>query len=188
MICEICKKKSATIHIQEIINGQKKTLHICPDCAADKTSEESALHGINIAEMLYNLSEQISSPTLTPQEDEADGVDSSITVTCPDCGWDTSKFKKTGRLGCPHCYQTFNELLKTALKNMHRGTLHVGKQLRGEERDESGKLMIEIMNLQKRLEEFVQREEYEKAALVRDKISQLKKKRDEVGPSLPSES
>ena len=33
MLCQICKANPATIHIQEIVNGQTNTLHICPECA-----------------------------------------------------------------------------------------------------------------------------------------------------------
>jgi protein-arginine kinase activator protein McsA len=36
--------------------------------------------------------------------------------------------------------------------------------------------MLELMNYQKELEELIQREEYEKAAKVRDQINELKKK------------
>ena len=28
MLCEICQKNEATIHIQEIVGGQKKSLHL----------------------------------------------------------------------------------------------------------------------------------------------------------------
>jgi protein arginine kinase activator len=63
-----------------------------------------------------------------------------------------------------------------ALENMHRGKLHVGKKPGADVSDESPRLMLEVMNLQKELDELVQREEYEKAAEIRDKINDLKKK------------
>jgi protein arginine kinase activator len=59
---------------------------------------------------------------------------------------------------------------------MHRGALHVGKKPGGGSSNESGKLMMELMNMQRELEEHIQREEYEKAAVLRDKINDLKNK------------
>ncbi|MFN3551429.1 MAG: hypothetical protein ACK4WJ_06450, partial [Endomicrobiia bacterium] len=35
MICDICKKNNATIFITEIINNEKKELHLCYECAAN---------------------------------------------------------------------------------------------------------------------------------------------------------
>ena len=49
------------------------------------------------------------------------------TQKCPVCGFTQADFKKTGRLGCSECYQTFREGLGTLLKAMHKGTEHVGK-------------------------------------------------------------
>ncbi len=179
MQCDSCKKNVATIHIQEFIGGQKKAVHLCNECAAKKSGENTAMEigGFNVAEMLYNLSEKLNIPgfkqalqqggiTLEPEEK----------IVCPACGWTTEGLRNTGRLGCPECYNTFKIILEGALENMHRGKLHVGKKPGSDMSDESPRLMLELMNHQKELEELVQREEYEKAAQVRDAINELKKK------------
>jgi len=172
MICSICNKNPATIHIQEIINGEKKSLHICAECAAHKSQNDPLFQGFNLAEMLYNLSSQIESVS-EPREEE--GAPQPETV-CEKCGWDTDKFRKTGRLGCEECYKIFNDILAPALKNMHKGTLHVGKKPGASSDTESAMRMMEIMNLQKELEEHILREEYEEAAQTRDRINELKSK------------
>lgn len=59
---------------------------------------------------------------------------------------------------------------------MHRGKLHVGKTPGSKATNKSSNSMLKLMNLQKELDELVQREEYEKAAKLRDKINDLKKK------------
>ena len=181
MLCEICKKNTATIHIQEVISNQKKSLHICPECAAKKNEDNMLLDGINLTEILYNLSEQFELPFIAESnnsDDEEQAKPSSVNVICSVCQWDTDSFRKTGRLGCANCYVVFKDILDNALNNMHRGTLHVGKQLgkTGIKLDNTGKFMLEVMTLQKKLDELVQREEYEEAAIIRDKISALKKK------------
>jgi len=177
MICELCKKNQATIHIQEIVEGKKKALHICTECAAKKSHDDTFLKGFNLAEMLYNLTGQMEFPFANEEQAPAGG-DSQMLLSCHICGWDSDKFRKTGRLGCSNCYNAFKELLEPALKNMHKGSLHVGKKPGGGASNESGRIMLELMNLQKELEDLVQREEYEKAAIIRDKINELKKQMD----------
>ena len=40
MICERCHKKEATIHITEVLNGNRTEKHLCQDCAA----QEKGMH------------------------------------------------------------------------------------------------------------------------------------------------
>jgi protein arginine kinase activator len=51
-------------------------------------------------------------------------------IACPVCGFTQADFKKTGRLGCSACYDVFGESLESMLKNMHKGSEHVGKSAR----------------------------------------------------------
>jgi protein arginine kinase activator len=179
MICEICHEHQATIHIQEIVGSEKKTLHICPHCAAEKKIDDSALNGFNLAEILYNLSSQMlqSSPkTAGGAAAKAAAASSSPTLVCAACGWDSNRFRETGRLGCGACYVVFRDLLGKVLKSMHRGTFHLGKHPGTQERSEGGRALAEIMRLQKDLEESVLREEYERAAELRDQIAALRDK------------
>jgi len=134
------------------------------------------LQGFNVAEMLYNLSGQLGLPGAAPVQDENASTHSETELTCPECGWQSADFRRTGRMGCPECYHVFDKVLQSALKNMHRGTMHVGKTPAGKEgSNDLTKKTVELMALQKELEELVRQEEYEKAAVVRDKINQLKK-------------
>ncbi|MCP4176732.1 MAG: hypothetical protein GY756_03115 [bacterium] len=177
MLCEICKQNKATIHIQEIINNTKKTLHICQHCADKKGVEGVGIQGINISEILYNLS------TNTGSLDENDNhyknpiidepVKNTASIFCPKCKLDLSEFKKTGRLGCENCYSAFEEVLSKTLSNMHRGTVHMGKKP-SEDASNSSFIKIDLINLQRQLDEHIKKEEYEKAAEIRDQIKSLK--------------
>jgi protein arginine kinase activator len=51
-------------------------------------------------------------------------------VVCNACGFTASQLKKIGRMGCPECYHSFREGLDGLLRNMHKGTRHVGKRPR----------------------------------------------------------
>ena len=174
MKCDICHINKATIHIQEIIKNEEKSLHICTECAAKKSEENPVLQGINLAEMLYNLSEQLEDDSDEPDNAFSDKEKNSVNLVCDSCNWDTEKFRETGRLGCGKCYETFGEIVSAALKNMHKGVLHVGKHPGYHEDNRSGQIIVEIMKLQKELELHIQSEEYEKAAVLRDKINELK--------------
>jgi protein arginine kinase activator len=180
MLCDICKQHEATIHIQEIVKNSKKAMHLCSECAVEKSQNDPSFDfgGFNLAEMLYNISEAEDGETpdfssiLEPTSDKQDIKD----VQCPECKWTLKALRQTGRVGCPHCYKVFHEVIVNALENMHRGKLHVGKKPNGKCADNSPNFMLELMNLQKELDEVIQREEYEKAAKLRDKITNLKKK------------
>lgn len=180
MDCEFCKKNPATIHIQEIVKGQKKSLHICAECAQKKGLSEMALQGINLAEILYKISsnagEELTNLDAVASEREEENFSP---VACSVCGWDSRKFNKTGRLGCAGCYKAFSEILGEALKTMHRGTTHVGKRPRPKDIAGNEALVAEIVALQKRLDEHVRREEYEKAAEARDRLKALRDKAGE---------
>ena len=180
MLCEICKQKQATIHVQEVNKGNKTTLHICEECAAKKSLNKTNLQDINIAEILYKLSTAAAEELLPATNNSAiqsnlsDNNNIITNIICPKCKWDINKFRQTGRLGCENCYQAFSEILSETLCNMHKGTVHAGKcpDLR-EPAPEL--LMFDILNLQKQLDTHVMREEYEEAAKLRDQINKLKK-------------
>ena len=90
---------------------------------------------------------------------------------CLTCGFSQADFKKTGRLGCGACYQTFSEGLATLLKGMHKGTEHIGKiparALQSIQRDS------QVRTLQRDLRKAVAAEDYESAARLRDQLKQF---------------
>lgn len=177
MLCHLCNKNPATIHIQEFVNGEKKTLHICAQCAASKALGDSAINPFNLAELIYNISEKMQFHDSA--QDNSDGEESGplkdiSAIVCKNCGWTVEKMRENaGRLGCAECYKAFSDLIKPSLEKLHRGTMHVGKKP-GNERSGSPQQMLEMLRLQKELQELVMREEYEMAADIRDKIHKLK--------------
>jgi len=89
-------------------------------------------------------------------------------------------FQKSGRLGCGKCYDTFAENLSELFKKIHGSDRHVGKMLFATK--ETGKDQNKRLNsLKNELDDLVRTEEFEKAALLRDKINDLKKKIETEG-------
>ena len=37
MQCDICNKKKATVHLTEIVDEQMSEMHLCEDCAREKS-------------------------------------------------------------------------------------------------------------------------------------------------------
>ena len=174
MKCDVCHKNEATIHIQEILNGKKKNLNICAQCASEKNLADSEIEGFNLSEILYNLSSQMINEASMQKQTPKQIHESHPAVVCRKCGWNTSQFRETGRLGCAECYSVFEPLLKMAIKNMHKGNIHVGKQPATVD-GSNAELAMKLLSLQKELEQHVLREEYEHAAKIRDRINSLKK-------------
>ena len=160
MICDVCNKNNATVHLTEIINDKVVEMHICQTCAQDK-AEQLNQH-LNISGFLGSLSDMADS---LPQQQRP--------TKCPCCGFKYEDFKKKGRLGCGKCYETFRELLLPLLKKIHSATTHAGKIPAGLDKKTSTFNQLKIGELHQSLSRAIQLEEYEEAAKLRDQIKEL---------------
>ncbi len=178
MLGENCHKNEATIHVQQIVNGHIQAYHLCEECAK-KHSEAGGDDGFNLAEVLFDIADKVANAAgSSPEKKKADPESD---VVCPNCGWTLQAFRKTAYLGCPGCYQTFAPLIDGMLKEMHRGDRHLGKipKSAGKQQRKSHELTLlkrEIERLRSEQEEKIRREEYEAAAVLRDKIQELERK------------
>ena len=120
MICQKCNKAEATVHLTQVVGGKSKKLDLCSNCAEQCGVDDPA--GFSMIEILKKFS-----GVLEPEESVAQVVIKQPSLRCPVCGYTEVDMSKTGRVGCPSCYVTFEKGLEKALKTMHRGTRHVGK-------------------------------------------------------------
>ncbi|WP_309384953.1 UvrB/UvrC motif-containing protein [Cerasicoccus frondis] len=91
---------------------------------------------------------------------------------CHGCGFTLRDWKRTGRFGCPECYQAFEDKIAPALKRLHADTVHRGKIPRSAY--SPGLIANRIQELQRQLESAVEEERFEDAAHTRDLMSELK--------------
>ena len=91
-------------------------------------------------------------------------------MSCPKCGFNQESFKEFGRLGCPTCYDVFASDLEAVFRKAHRGVEHRGKRPVKHAKSVSQE---EIEALKRELEERVASEDYEQAAVLRDRICEL---------------
>ncbi len=155
MLCDICHKNIASVHITEIVNNKMVELHICEQCAKEKGI---ALSGnFLLANFLAGLTDFEHPSKIKKSE-----------LRCPHCGLNYEDFKKIGRLGCSQCYQSFKESLTPLLKKIQGAEQHTGKF--PHYADKTTKKEIEIKELESRLKKAIQEENFEEAAKIRDKI------------------
>lgn len=100
-------------------------------------------------------------------------VKEAAKLTCPKCGVSFREFRAQGQLGCPHDYQVFGKYLGSIVERAQGGaTHHVGKvpaRLGPVTEPEP-----DLRKLQRLLSDAVEREDYEKAAGLRDQIKVLR--------------
>lgn len=92
---------------------------------------------------------------------------------CPQCGLSSAEFNKTGRLGCGECYTAFVDELRGLLRRIHGRDHHVGKvPALNPAHLEARK---ELMFLRRQLKRAIEREEFEHAAGLRDRINEIER-------------
>ena len=157
MLCEKCKKKEATTHIKRIINGDFSEYHLCSECAQQ---EDLTPFGNSIASDINSMLGSfldMGSATL------------ANTKRCPVCASSYNDIVKNSVVGCENCYKIFYRELLPTIKRIHGNTSHCGKRL-----SVAGKPpKDDIGSLKDQLNDAVAKQEFEKAAQLRDKIKEL---------------
>lgn len=169
MLCEKCQKRPAAVHMTKIVNGNKTETHLCEVCAQ---VDNSVSFGLDPKWMLQSIfAELFNMPHTENDPSNAAGV---TTHRCEKCGFTDAQFSQVGRLGCPKCYDVFENKLDPVLRRIHGNPRHTGKIPK--RTGGTIELRREIEELKQELQAAITSEKYEKAAEVRDKIRGLENK------------
>ncbi len=191
MKCDKCSNE-ATVHEVVIKGGKQHEKHLCEQCA-----KGDGLPVQTHAPLTSLLTQYITQQTEAAAT-AATGVNpSAVPGGCAECGLTFAQFRQNGLLGCPRCYEVFEQQLGPLLARWHEGgTHHVGKspksmagaasgvsQATRARRAESGSATgseqaadaraAQVALLRKQLGEAVAAEQYEKAAKIRDELVRL---------------
>ena len=176
MLCEKCKKRTATVFYNENINGNVCSYSLCGECAA-KLHEKGEIQDItsmigSFADPFSELQDHFFSGFFgLPSQKALHGE-----RKCPDCGTSFHEIASSGKVGCAQCYDTFGEELSRSIQSIHGTTSHTGtvpsRQRAKQKRSEW------IKKLKKDLQDAILQEDYESAAKLRDEIRELEQ-RDE---------
>ena len=173
MRCDNCKKNEATLHISQTINGKTQEQHLCANCAQETGINnsfnpyvEEFLKSGSIAQGIFNTAGGIP----------AFGNTGIKPVVCSSCGQRYEEFRKSGLLGCSNCYKAFEDRLDAIFRRVQGGNRHVGRKA-CETAGQQELLLYrhQMIDLKNKLQEYVEKEEYEKAAELRDEIRDLQK-------------
>ena len=176
MLCEHCKQNQATTHVTQIVNGHTQKNSLCSECAAKLGLD--AFSGFNISDLLAKS--LIGTPAFgqgTVKEFTGNPSPRTGETRCEGCGISFSELAKTGKAGCPQCYTTFYDRLLPSLQRIHGKTNHVGRLPVGASKKAQN--TAELVALKEKLSAAVMNQEYEEAAVLRDRIKQLEAENDE---------
>jgi protein arginine kinase activator len=150
MLCEACGEYDANVHLTHVVNGVARSIDLCEECAARG--------GLNV-----DLPLPLADMLVGVDEDEG-----AAHKKCSLCQMALIDFRKSSRLGCPVCYETFSSELKPLLSEMQKGTHHSGKvPVYVSTNIESGR---QLAAFNKELAAAIAAENYEEAARLRDAI------------------
>ena len=188
MKCDNCGENEANVKYTQIINGEKKIMHLCEKC-----SEELGINNldfnmpIDFSSFLSDFFDDMSNETVFP---EFEGL--SNQVKCSKCGLSFDDFMHTGKFGCSNCYDEFELKIDPILKNIHGANRHIGRLGKVNDSNEMGTLKEnnnfigskedinnkdkkedksnKIEKLNEELKQAIREERYEDAAKIRDEI------------------
>lgn len=164
-LCEECHKRKASVHFTRIEDERAVTLHLCKQCAGEKGWEpQKSSPEVALSEVISELSK---------------GSEGSENGECSFCGASLKDFRKWGRFGCAKCYTTFEAQVMHLLRRVHGSDRHVGKSAPSLTETLTA-ATEELRNLQRQLAMLVDREEFEEAAILRDKIRAIETRQGEA--------
>jgi protein arginine kinase activator len=157
MKCDVCDLRDAVIHVRQMQKSGLQELHLCEECARERGYLREDETELSVSPLLTGLLGG-ARPAEPPQARAA----------CPRCGLTAAEFRKRGRAGCADCYGTFEADLRTMIAQMAARPRHAGKLPR--DGGEAAERPLDRQALAAELKEAVEREEYERAAELRDRI------------------
>ncbi len=177
MLCQNCGKNEANIRYTQIINGIKKEIALCSDCAKKL--------GMDNLELPFNLNSFLGDFFNDYAETEFMPMLQTNELKCKNCGMTYDEFINTGVFGCSQCYDVFSNPIDSLLKNLHGTSKHIGRLPNGKaekitvEADsgdkEKNKESDKKKMLERDLEKAIKEERYEDAAKIRDELKEMNK-------------
>jgi protein arginine kinase activator len=163
MLCQNCNQEQATLHYKQVINGESTQLHLCAKCAEETGnshlfSAEKVDFGFGLDSLLSHM---LGGRPLQKRKVEV----------CPLCGSSAEDISRSGRVGCAMCYTQFSDMLIPYIRRIHGNTSHAGRIPENAGSEIKKKKQIE--QLQNEMNIAVQKQEFERAAELRDEIKEL---------------
>ncbi len=169
MNCEKCKNKKATVFYADDGGGQHALCASCAEALGKLTSYSKG--GAPESAMPFTPHSSLLSLTFDEGQDfavyapDSDGGERK----CPFCSASLSFVKRSGRVGCPECYNVFEELLFPSALTIDSA---IGARMPRRRRSAIERRR-NISALKLKLKLAVEAENYELAATLRDEVKKL---------------
>ncbi|WJY26979.1 MULTISPECIES: UvrB/UvrC motif-containing protein [Sporosarcina] len=169
MLCENCKERPVSVILkQETPNGPVER-NLCDQCAFNLQTFSFSPQQEPMSIQQF-LSQWLTGEAIQPQTRGNQGM-----PECPECGLTFHRFLEIGKFGCPVCYDTFRERLPRVFGKLHNGsTAHTGKIPASF--NEKMTIRKKIEALRASMQEAIQEERFEQAAVLRDEVNEWKRK------------
>jgi protein arginine kinase activator len=158
--CQVCKKQQATVHLTDIVQGEKQERHLCERCAQEEGILPKAQSHVQLGELITGLVMNKAA------------IQQLADLACPHCKMTFVEFRNAGVLGCPHDYDAFEKALVPLIERAHEGASHhigkVPRRLNAPRPSDN-----DLVRLRRELTRAVDCEQYEEAARIRDRIRQM---------------
>lgn len=186
MLCSNCGKREVEVLIKQVINQEVHNLNLCRECAEEMGFVSPEAPSITIS---FSLNEGDAQATQKNKRSNARESKERAydELTCSTCGLEYGQFRETGVLGCPACYESFRFPLGAYLQKEQGAESHWGgssemfssievapdaRQKASEERVRCGREAT-LERLMSEMADAISGEEYERAAQLRDRISEM---------------
>lgn len=189
MLCQNCGENEANIRYTQIVNGVKKEINLCTDCAKTLGMESLEMpisFNSFLGDFFNDYAETDFLPNIKANE-----------AKCSNCGMTYREFINSGVFGCSECYNVFSSPIESLLKNLHGTSKHVGRVPKAKTNNEENKIRSsindnmdnkdnktnkpqeekdnKIKKLERDLELAIKEERYEDAAKIRDELKEMNK-------------
>lgn len=166
--CQKCGKP-ASVFYKETINGKTKEMILCESCA----EQDERMHAASAAPNFSDLYEDFFGGAPFFSDFFAKPASLNPAAVCPGCKTSLNEIRESGKFGCGECFSFFRDKIDLSpfMPSPYRGKRLAGKGARSE-KSEAKKASKEqtLISLKKELKQAIAREDYEKAAVLRDKI------------------
>ncbi|MDO4817533.1 MAG: UvrB/UvrC motif-containing protein [Akkermansia sp.] len=154
--------------LTQIVNGKVTEMALCEECAKARGLFDP--QSLTFAEKFFPQELQRQMDKIVRQlvqgdkeekhRPAAEGCD--VLTACPVCHFTLEDYRRTNRLGCPDCYTFLASELNAPCEDAEDGETPQQEQPRRSTKD-----------LEAELQQAVEREDYERAAVLRDEIKAL---------------
>ncbi len=158
------------MQLTQIMNGKVTELILCEECARKKGLFDP--QSLSFAEQFFPeefkkkveslVKELAGNPQHEQERPDKLSMGSDALTRCPVCDFSLQTYRKTGRFGCPDCYNVFAEELR--MEQIETETVPVVAE-------ESPALTRK--KLEQQLQAAINQEDYENAAKLRDMLKEL---------------